>query len=222
MHLCFRVDLDYVPWNMPPAGELPHSEPAMFIRLIDVARSLGPRIHFFASAPVIRAFPVMISTLLEEGHDLDWLCREPENAESQFADVRGLTAQWGHEFRGVGASGQWPQAASIPPDLRFVSAKAGPVPAAVRLFPVSRCLDAELIKSAGTAAQLEEDLRTHLRDLASRRAAATLAVSLPVLATIDRQLHFVRRLIEFTESIGMPVRTLRQVEKDSGPHSFRL
>ncbi len=212
MYLCVRVDLDYVPWQSCGPGELPHSEPAMFIRLLDVVRKLGPRLHFFATEQVIRAFPSLIVALLQEGHDLDWLCLDPSKAEEGFEAARKLSFATDYELRGVAYRDQWPSDASLPAEAKFLSAKTDPGAHRTKFFPLTVAVDSDLVKASGTISVLDEDLRTLLRDHASRRMPATFAIQLPAIAMVDRQLMSFQRLINFAESIEMPIRTLRQVE----------
>lgn len=216
MYLCLRIDLEYLPWENCPAGELPHSESAMFIRLLDVVRKLGPRLHFFATVPVMRAFPAMVSALLQEGHDLDWLCLDPTSADISFELARQQIGSSEYEIRGMGTKEAWPSELELPSNASFLSSRAGPLPSRIRHFPVTIMIDGDRVKSAQTMTTLNEDLRALLRDHASRRVPATFAIQLPALATVDRQLMSLHRLIEFAESIDMPIRTLRQVEGESG------
>lgn len=216
MYLCLRVDLEYVPWQSGTSNVLPHSEPAMFIRLLDIARKLGPRIHFFATVPVMRAFPALVTALLQEGHDIDWLCTDVNEANQGFARAQAHVSDSNYEIRGVGFKDQWPAEAEFPREAHFLSSRAGPTPNWLRHFPISIMIDGDRVKSSQTMSNLNEDMRALLRDHASRRVPATFAIQLPALGIVDRQLLSLQRLIEFSESIDMPIRTLRQVEGESG------
>ncbi|WP_218250556.1 hypothetical protein, partial [Pseudomonas sp. FW305-3-2-15-C-LB3] len=63
---------------------------------MDVARRNGLKYHFFASNRVLRAFPSLGETVLNEGHDLDWLLKHPDRAE----ETRALFAALGHRGQG--------------------------------------------------------------------------------------------------------------------------
>src|SRR5579871_3660245 len=124
MFFCLRVDLDYVPWDNPDAAEFGHGEPAVVLRLLDLARDTGCKFHFFASTRVLRAFPATVAAVLDEGHDLDWLCKHPE----------------------------WPEGASAPDSgLRFISATSGETPPNIRLFQTSEVGDRVAMRSGLTA-----------------------------------------------------------------------
>ena len=93
----WRFDLDYVPWDTADGREFGHGEPAMVLRLLQLARERGLRFQFFASTRVLRAFPSLAESVLNEGHALDWLCKHP-NRHAQASELFG---QIGHRFRGV-------------------------------------------------------------------------------------------------------------------------
>src|SRR5436189_6418729 len=107
MYFCLRIDLDYVPWDTPDAVEFGHGEPAAFLRLLDLARGSGYRFHFFASERVLRAFPASAEAVLNEGHDLDWFCKHPEDPARKEEALR-LLAEMGHKPLGLAIKGNWP------------------------------------------------------------------------------------------------------------------
>jgi hypothetical protein len=84
MNFCLRVDLDYVPWDTEAAEEYGHSEPAIFMRLLELAKVHGYKFHFFASTRVLRAFPATAEAVLNEGHDLDWLISPNQELDSSL------------------------------------------------------------------------------------------------------------------------------------------
>ena len=58
--------MDYVPWDTPDATEFGHGEPAMVLRLLDMARQRGFKYHFFASNRTLRAFPSSAEAVLND------------------------------------------------------------------------------------------------------------------------------------------------------------
>lgn len=76
-----RIDLRYVPWDSDRAALWGHREPAMIVRLLELARRQGYVFHFFATEPVVRAFPTLIPTILNEGHAFGWLKHGEGNEE---------------------------------------------------------------------------------------------------------------------------------------------
>ncbi len=93
----WRFDLDYVPWDTADAADFGHGEPAMVLRLLTAARERGLKFQFFASTRVLRAFPSLGESVLNEGHALDWLCKHP----TRHALAVDLFARIGHRFRGI-------------------------------------------------------------------------------------------------------------------------
>src|SRR4051812_45936999 len=123
MFFCLRIDLDYVPWDTPDAEEYGHGEPAMVLRLLELARSMGYRFHFFASNRVMRAFPSSPDAILNEGHDLDWYCKHPETGVERLDEALQLFGLLGHQPLGLSVKGVWPVQSDLDlSGLRFLSA----------------------------------------------------------------------------------------------------
>ncbi len=97
MYFCLRIDLDYVPWDTPDAKDFGHGEPAMLLRILEMARHTGLKFHFFASNRVLRAFPANADAVLNDGHDLDWFCKHPEAPGNARFQGKRLTnsLHWG-------------------------------------------------------------------------------------------------------------------------------
>lgn len=91
-----RIDLRYVPWDSDRAPIWGHHEPAMIVRLLELARGQGYVFHFFATEPVVRAFPTLIPTILNEGHAFGWLKNGEGNEESmeQMCKLNGHKLQF--------------------------------------------------------------------------------------------------------------------------------
>src|SRR5580704_15703809 len=108
MYFCLRIDLDYVPWDTPDAKEFGHGEPAMLLRILELARHTGLKFHFFASNRVLRAFPANADAVLNDGHDLDWFCKHPEAPGARFQDAKAEFTSLGHEPAGFALRAAWP------------------------------------------------------------------------------------------------------------------
>ena len=214
MFFCLRIDLDYVPWDTPDAKEFGHGEPAVLLRILELARHTGYKFHFFASNRVLRAFPANADAVLNDGHDLDWFCKHPEIPGARFADARKEFATLGHTPIGFALRSPWP-ATATPfegiEQLKFVSGPPGPVPAGLTFFPVEGKSVREVARTGISTRSWTETTKTQLREAASRNIGLTLAVRPQVLARVDPKLAHLRELLELSVAVGMTVRTLRDV-----------
>jgi hypothetical protein len=219
MYFCLRIDLDYVPWDTPDAAEFGHAEPATLLRLLELARDTGCRFQFFASTRVLRAFPAAMAAVLDESQDLDWLCKYPDTPQARYTEARDILKKSGNEFRGLAVRSAWPATATAPgSEFEFISATEGAPPAQLQLFPATLRTDKQAIRAGMTVKRWVDEVKTQLRDSASRNLGATLNVRPQVLGKFDPQLTSVRELIDFAGAIGMRVMSLRQVaETDRGP-----
>ena len=211
---CLRVDLDYVPWDTPDALEYGHSEPAVFLRLIELSRQTGMVMHFFASTRVLRAFPATADTVLNEGHALDWLCKHPGDAE-RWEEAEAAFTQLGHQPIGIATKSAWPKDAIWPSEsLQFLSAPKGSSPKGVRLLPVSATTLREAAYSGTSVRKWADDIRAQVRDSAARRLDTTIVVRPQVLGKFDPKLHVVKEILFLARAVGFNVGTLRQrIEK---------
>lgn len=211
MFFCLRVDLDYVPWDTPDATEFGHGEPAMTLRLMEMARDGGYRLQFFASTRSLRAFPCSASAILDEGHDLDWLCKYPSAPQSRYAEARKVLINQGQSLQGLAVREQWPTDASAPgPEFKFVSATGGSVPTTMRFFSASLRSDRQAARAGLSARRWADEAKQQIREAASRNVQATLCVRPQVLARFDPKLSFARELVDFAQAVGLRVMSLRQ------------
>ncbi|MBX7132027.1 MAG: hypothetical protein K1X67_05035 [Fimbriimonadaceae bacterium] len=214
MYLCLRIDLDYVPWDTPDAQEFGHGEPAVVVRLLDLARSLGIRYQFFASNRVLRAFPAVPEALLNEGHALDWYCKHPEDFGPRFNEGSLLFSQIGVNILGFSVRGPWPESAAevqVPSSVKFMSAAPGPHPKGLTFFPVETRGDRDTFRGGQSVRGWTDSVKAHLRAVASLNKGATVCIRPQVLARFDPRLTHVRELVELGNAVGLQVRTLREL-----------
>lgn len=214
MYLCVRVDLDYVPWDTPDAEEFGHGEPAMLVRMLDVAKASGLKLHFFASTRVFSAFPAAADAVLNEGHDLDWLCKHPEDFDLRYAAARALLAVRGHRAVGFAVRGSWPeslQKMQMPSELQFISATPGPRPTGLKLFAVETRAERDTLRSGQNLRSWADATRAELRSAASLNHGVTLCLRPQVLARYDPRLSTVKELIDLGLAVGLRNRTLREL-----------
>jgi hypothetical protein len=213
VYLAIRIDLDYVPWDSPDAAEFGHGEPAMLLKLLDLARTTGFKYHFFVSNRVLRAFPSNAEAVLNDGHDLDWFCKHPENAAQRAEDNWSLFADLGHTAWGFCIRGAWSE--SYPTDwtkrFRFLSANLGPAPEGLRLFPVETKSDRDALRTNVHARSWADGLKLQIRDAASRNRGVTLCIRPQVLVKYDPRLQHIRELLDLSQAVGLPNRTFREM-----------
>jgi len=214
MYFVLRVDLDYVPWDTPDAAEFGHGEPAMLLRILDLARQTGYKLQFFASNRVLRAFPATGEAVLNDGHDLDWLCKHPEDAQERYEEAKRLFAGIGHRPRGLATKAAW--SAGMKPfpgleELEFLSATSGAVPKGLAFFPVEVKPTREAARSGLSARAWTDSVKLHVRDAASRNQGVTVAVRPQVLAKFDARLTAVREILDLSRAVGLPIVTMRDV-----------
>jgi hypothetical protein len=199
--LCIRIDLDYVPWDTPDAQQFGHGEPAMLLRLLELGRQTGSRWHFFASERALRAFPTGTDAVLNDGHDLDYLAKHPEDTE-RAAEAGRLMSAAGHSIRGWAIRGGWP-ASFAPPGVEFLSGPADSV-TPLRLFPTEGRGLHETVRQGGS-------LRTWLSETIERlHGEVTVVVTPQVMARVDPKLDGLKELLRASREAEMPLRTLRE------------
>ncbi len=221
MFFCLRVDLDYVPWDSPDASEFGHGEPAMLLKLLELGRFTGYKFHFFVSNRVLRALPSTAEAVLNDGHDLDWLCKHPEDATARFAEATSLFSSHGHHLLGMAVRGTWPEGATFEgmEHLEFLSAQPGPSAGHLRLFPVEIRSARDAYRSGLTARSWTDTAKSALRAYASRNLSTTLVVRPQVLAKFDPRLGHVKEILDMAQAADMPVRTLRDILADESSKS---
>lgn len=195
MRFTLRVDLDYVPWDSPDATEFGHGEPAMILRLLDLAEQVGGRWHFFASNRVLRAFSDSIGGLSAQGHALDWYCKHPEQWSTRASDAVVLFQEIGIMPVGLATKSAWPSdLPDIEPRHTFQYLSAPPGPAPFKVFPVTAPSDRDAYRSGHSAVLWSSELKSILRSAAARGQDAVFSVRPQVLAKFDPHLDEVRAL----------------------------
>lgn len=207
--LCVRIDLDYVPWDTPDARQFGHGEPAMLLRLLELARRAGYRWHFFASERFLRAFPTGADAVLNDGHDLDYYAKHPEQP-ARWEEAQELFLRVGHRTRGWAIREAW-TANEAPAGIEFFSGTESA--SRVRLFPVSGRSLHEAVRGGQTLrAWLDREVASLVLD---RPQGNTVVVSPQVLARVDPRLAGLEELIERAFNADLPLRTLRQISLQS-------
>jgi hypothetical protein len=216
MFICLRIDLDYVPWDSPDAADFGHAEPAVFLRLMDLARYRGDKYQFFASTRTLRAFPASAEAILSEGHALDWLCKHPQEPGARFAEAQELFGLHGHQPLGMAVAGAYP--ANVPEfaglnSLRFLSANLGPRPDNLILFPVETKPMREGIRTGQSVRTWLDSTKSAVRDLASRNRSVTVTVRPQVLGKVDPHLVVLREVLDLAAVADLRMQTLREALK---------
>lgn len=212
MGLTLRIDLDYVPWDTPDATEFGHGEPAVLLRILDLARHTGYKFHFFVANRVLRTFPASAEAVLNDGHELDWLCKHPEDGEARLADALAQFSILGHVPQGLAVRGSWPEVAEFEglETLRFLSAQPGGTPPpGLRLFPVETRSAREAYRAGISARTWTDATKSNLRESVSRNRATTVVIRPQVLARYDPRLSHLREILELARALDAPVLTLR-------------
>jgi hypothetical protein len=207
MYFCLRIDLDYVPWDTPDAKEFGHGEPAMLLRILELARHTGLKFHFFASNRVLRAFPANADAVLNDGHDLDWFCKHLETPGARYEEAKEQFDALGHVPVGFALRTAWPAGVTGfdgIEQMKFVSGPQGPIPKGLILFPVEGKPVREAARTGISTRSWVESTKTQLREAASRNIGLTLPVRPPKLSHL-------RELLELSTAVGMPIRTLRDI-----------
>jgi hypothetical protein len=213
MRFTLRIDLDYVPWDTPDAHDFGHGEPAMVLRLLDLARAHGLKYHFFASNRVLRAFPCIPDAVLNDGHVLDWLCKHPDEFDQRYAEMLILSGQIGQQMEGFAVRGEWPEELAdhqAPPSLRWLSAAGNRCPPGLVLHPVVVSSDRESSRLGLSFRAWADAAKNHLRSTAAKKDSATLCVRPQALAVLDPRLSVLREVCQFAWSLGLEMRTLRE------------
>lgn len=214
MYLCLRIDLDYVPWDTPDAGEFGHGEPAALIRILEMGRHTGLKFHFFASERALRAFPANAEAVLNDGHDLDWLCKHPDQGERRLEEARAHFSMLGHVPQGLALRTAWP--ADVPAfegldTLRFVSAPPGAVPGGLIHFPIETRPVREAIRGGMSVRTWTDATKAQLREAASRRVGVTVDIRPQVLSRYDSRLTHLKEILDLARAVDLPIRTLRDL-----------
>ena len=188
----------------------------MVLRILELARNTGFKFHFFASTRVLRAFPTHADAVLNEGHDLDWFCKHPEEPGARYEEAKAEFACFGHEPVGLALRTPWPT--GVEPfegmkAMKFVSAPTGPIPGGLRHYPVDSKSIRDIARTGVTAKSWVDTTKAQLREAASRNIDMTLPVRPQVLARLDPKVVHIKELLDLASAVGMPVRTLRDAVK---------
>lgn len=200
---CVRIDLDYVPWDTPDAQQFGHGEPAMLLRLLELGRRSGARWHFFASERALRAFPTEADAVLNDGHDLDYLAKHPEEP-ARAAEAARLLNTVGHTIRGWAIRSPWPSGQAAPEGVAFFSGPPHADPPG-RLFPTVAQSLHEAVRSGNGLRDWLDDILPPLRE-----QGGTVVVSPQVLARVDPRLVGLEEILGAARTAGLPMRTLRE------------
>lgn len=200
---CLRVDLDYVPWDSPDAEEFGHGEPAVFLKLLDYARSRGFAFHFFVSNRVLSAFPSIPEAVLNEGHSLDWLCKHPAE-EERWDRAAKLFKNIGHEPMGIGVLEPWPK--DIEYEAEFFSGPRCELSQGERFFCEPNALRNAVREKNGYADWLKSFRKREKKMI-------SLVVRPQVLAKVDPQISGLIGIIDQLRNEGRELTTFRSLLK---------
>lgn len=216
--LCLRVDLDYVPWDTPDAREFGHAEPAVVLRMLELAKGTDNRFHFFASTRALLAFPSVTEAVLNEGHDLDWLCKKPEEADVRFQNALPAFEALGYPPIGFACKTTWQAGASFSglERMQFISANPGPKPEGIPFFPVDLRTPKEAMRAGLSVKSWSDAVKLQIRETVSRHKGVTLVVRPQVLGRYDPKLVFLQEVLDLAAAVGAKPRTLRSVIQERG------
>ncbi len=203
MTFCLRIDLDYVPWE---AEE--HGEPAMVVRLLDQAREKGWRHHFFVSTRTLRALPTLADSILNEGHDLDWICPRPDNIERDFNEAQQVFGEHGHVIEGAGLINAWPAGLPGPAPLRWYASIDGTGPGEAVIHPTLWISPKDAAKSGLGGEMWGEMVVERLAGVEGALAIRTLP---SFLSRIDPRLRSLDKMISALLAAGGQMKTLREL-----------
>lgn len=213
MYLCLRVDLDYVPWDTPDAQEFGHGEPAMFLRMLEMAKRTGSKFQFFASSRVLRAFPSTADAVLNEGHDLDWYCKHPGDV-ARSSEALELFLTLGHTPIGIATKEIWPTDTAWPGEpFQFLCSPGKRCPKPIKHIPVESKPLREATRGGISLRDWADSSRSLIWDAAARRLGLTLVVRPQVLAKHDPKATVLRELIDLGRAVGLDIVTCRDLVK---------
>ncbi|MEA2553108.1 MAG: hypothetical protein QOJ65_1284 [Fimbriimonadaceae bacterium] len=209
--LTLRFDVDYVPWDAQAAEEFGHGEPAMLLRLLELAKTTGLKYQFFISNRSLRAFPSSADAILGEGHDLDWLCTNPEVAQT-YEQCVNLFQLAGQKPMGFALREPWPARldAEWIGSFRFVSAPPGNVPEGRRSFPCTTRSDRDALRAGAPIRLWIDEMKRAIRTADH----SIVCMSPQVLAKYDPKLHYFSELPNLSQELGVPIRTFRDILKE--------
>lgn len=216
MNLTIRVDLDYVPWDSPDAQDLGHGEPAALIRLLDLARRLGWKIHFFASNRHLRAFPSAGDAVLNDGHHLDWLCKHPTDRDRRVVESATHFASLGEKVRGWAVRGEWPTEAPLVGLPEFVTLGSRSAILPCPQFPIDIPMSRAALVAGLPMRTWTDEAISQMRE---SDQSLVLATRLQTLAKFDSRLTHFSECMLFAQSAGFKPATLRDRLEEVGSSS---
>ncbi|RYG36061.1 hypothetical protein EON81_10845 [bacterium] len=157
-----------------------------------------------------------------DGHDLDWLCKHPEEAGERYRASRDLFDEIKHVSVGLATREAWPtdfvSFAGLE-ENRFLSSPAGFVPPGIVHFPVEARAAREAMRAGMNVRAWTDASKRQLRESGSRRKGTTLVVRPQVLARYDPKLNHIREILDIASAVGLPVKTLRELWSEAvQPH----
>jgi hypothetical protein len=202
MEFCLRIDLDYVPWD---ADE--HGDPAMVVRLLDQARTMGWRHHFFGSTRTLRAFPPLAESILNDGHDLAWICPRPEQVVIDLREASTVFGLHGEAVQGAGLIGAWPAGLPGPEELKWYSSVDGTAPPDALVFPTLWISPKDAAKR-GLGGEMWGEMV--LEQIAGIEDSIAVRVQPAFLARVDPRLKMVEKMMAGLAAQGRTLKTMRE------------
>ncbi len=207
MFFSIRWDLDYVPWDSPDALEFGHGEPAMLLKILELARQRGDRFQFVASNRVLRAFPAIGDAILDEGHDLDWLCKHPEDLDSRWKVARDLFLGLGKMPEGMAFKSRPEVVPAIDNTFRWTSGGAAVNCVELPLeVPTAR----DCVRSGKSFKAWAQTVLDGLQQDPEHKDVLSIALHPQMLARHDSQLATIRNLLDTADQHFWRCGTLRQ------------
>jgi len=154
--------------------------------------------------------------VLNDGHDLDWFCKHPEDPEKRFQEALALFSMIGHVPLGMSIRGSWPaevMSFDCIEELRFLCAAPGPCPPGLKLLPMEMRGLREGVRAGLSARAWCDSVKGQLREFASRNKSIIVPIRPQVLAKHDPKLALVKEVLDLIPLVGMQIQTCRDLLK---------
>lgn len=207
MFFSIRWDLDYVPWDTPDAEEFGHGEPAMILRILEFARQQGVRYQFFASNRVLRAFPSLGDAVIDDGHDLDWLCKHPEEPGLRWDVAQFHFSALGKPPEGIAFRSPPKGICRAPRGIKWTS---GGQAEGAAVFPLTLPAARDSLRAGRTFRAWLEECKAAIESCNASDSGISVAIHPQVLSRHDPHLVGVHQLTSLAQSKDLPMMTLRQ------------